>query len=190
MRDWTYRLMMAIGLAAAAPGTILAQAHAVGPMIIEIDHVRSRHESLRAMITTASEQSVTFRRMVDTINASDGIVYIEVGVCQYGVRACLVRVGSAGQRRYIFVKVDIGRTDRKTMASIGHELRHAVEVLSNPGVNDLTSLYFLYKFKLDRGSFSFTSFETTAAIEAGNAVADEIGRYRRLNKLGVQPRHR
>ena len=85
------------------PATTLAQAHAGGPMISEIDHVRSRHEGLRTMIRIASEQSVTFRRMVDTINVSGGIVYVEPGVCRHGVRACLVKGGISRAARYIFV---------------------------------------------------------------------------------------
>ena len=108
----------------------------------EMSHVRSHYEPLRALIARAVEQSPTFRRMAETINASDGIVYVEPGVCKHGVRACLVKVTSAGGQRFLFVKVDIGRADRKLIASIGHELQHAVEVLSNPGVRDYSGMYF------------------------------------------------
>lgn len=95
-----------------------------------------------------------------------------------------MKVTSSGQHRFLFVKVDIGKTDRELMASIGHELRHAVEVLSAPGVRDQSGLYFLYKLNPERGGFSFSSpsFETTAAIEAGEAVADEIRRFQRAKE--------
>jgi len=90
---------------------------------------------------------------------------------------CLVKVASAGAQRFLFVKVDIARADRALIGSIGHELQHAVEVLSNPAVTDYSDMYFFYKFNRDRGGFSSPYFETRAAIEAGETVAEEIGRY-------------
>jgi hypothetical protein len=173
--------MMAVGLV-AIPGAALSQPHASEPTMTEIGHVRSRHQALRAMITTATEQSATFRRMVETINSSKGIVYVEPGVCRHGVHACLVKVTSAGRHRSLFVKVDIEKADRQLMASIGHELRHAIEVLSEPGVTDSASMYFFYKFNRDRGSFASPAFETKAAMETGETVADEIGRYQRSTR--------
>ena len=81
------------------------------------------------------------------------------------------------------MKVDIAKSDRELMAAIGHELRHAIEVLSDPRVTDLRSMYIFYKRNRDRAGTSTlgtsTAFETKAAIEAGKAVADEIGRQRR-----------
>ena len=113
----------------------------------EMSRVRSGHRELRALITRASEQSLTFRRMVETINASDGIVYVAPGVCRHGVRACLVRVTSAGPHRSLFVKVDITKAERKLMAAIGHELHHAIEVLSDPAVTDYATMLIFYMKK-------------------------------------------
>jgi hypothetical protein len=53
------------------------------------------------------------------------------------------------------------------------------EMADQPGVTDLASMYFFYKYNSDRGSFSSPAFETVAAIEAGHTVADEIGRFQR-----------
>ena len=167
---------MAIGLV-AIPDTAVAQTPGDEPAVADIGRVRSRHQGLRAMITIASEQSSTFRRMVETINASDGIVYVEPGVCKHGVRACLVKVTSAGGYRLLFVKVDIIRAEQKLIAAIGHELHHAIEVLSDPAVKDYSSMLFFY---MNKGELVRTSnaFETVAAIKAGDTVAGEIGRRR------------
>ena len=177
MGGWTSGLMMAIGLI-AIPETAVAQPHLAEPTVTEMSHVRSRHPELRALIMRASEQSLTFRRMVDTIDASDGIVYVEPGVCRHGVRACLVSVTSAGRHRSLFVKVDIEKADGPLMSAIGHELRHAIEVLSDTGVTDRGTMYLFYKRTRDRAGTS-TSFETEAAVRAGEAVANEIGRFQR-----------
>ena len=177
MRAWTCGVVVAIGLM-AIPDTTQAQTQAGGPADIEIGHIRSHHAGVRAMVATASEQSPTFHRMVETINASDGIVYIERGECKQGVRACLVKVIPAGGYRLVFIKVDIMRAETTLMAAIGHELRHAIEVLSDPAVRDYSSMVFFYRNKHE-GVVTSTTFETKAAREAGAIVADEIGRFRR-----------
>ncbi|HEY6362781.1 MAG TPA: hypothetical protein VIX63_16855, partial [Vicinamibacterales bacterium] len=61
--------------------------------------VRSSSASMVALIGQAAERSETFRGLVETIDASDGIVYVEEGRCARGVRACFVGVTDAGPNR-------------------------------------------------------------------------------------------
>ena len=48
--------------------------------------VRSISPAIRTLIVQATEQSATFRRMVETIDASESVVYVEVGTCGRGMR--------------------------------------------------------------------------------------------------------
>src|SRR6185503_12991737 len=98
----------------------------------------------------------------------DGIVYVEHGACLRGVRACLaLEVTTAGDYRILRVMVDARQPDWDVMASIGHELRHAIEVLENRALVDTASVYlFFAKGSVDNGR----PFETSEAIEAGFAV--------------------
>jgi hypothetical protein len=138
--------------------------------------VRSSHAVIGRVLKEASDRSRTFRRLVETINASDGTVYVEEGKCRFGVRACLVTVTMAGAHRYLWVKVDTRKADWDLMASIGHELQHALEVLSDRTV---TSGFAMYHFYLREGTHSMgLAFETDAAIEAGDAVRTEVRKYR------------
>lgn len=74
------------------------------------------------------------------------------------------------------LKVDARMADWDLMASIGHELQHAIEVLSDRTV---TSGFAMYYFYLGEGSHSIgLAFETDAAIEAGEAVRAEVREYR------------
>jgi hypothetical protein len=57
------------------------------------------------------------------------------------------------------------------MASIGHELRHAVEVLSNRTIKSGRAMYSLYFEKCHRCG---GAIETHEAIRAGIAVRDEL----------------
>jgi hypothetical protein len=138
------------------------------------ESVRSSQAGLTASIARANLQSQTFKFLTDTVKASDGIVYIEPGVCRRGVAACLTDVTIAGDKRILWVRVDARRADIDLIASIGHELRHAVEVLGNPTIRTNAAMYLFYvREGIVRG---WGAFETAAAVEAGSAVREELRR--------------
>lgn len=129
--------------------------------------------TLVTVVREATARSRTFRGLVETIERSDGLVYVEEGDCGHGVRACLATVIVAGPNRVLRVRLDGRRADWDLMGSIGHELRHAVEVLGDPTITSNATMYLFYeRHGLRRGS----AFETDAAIQAGNDVRDEIRR--------------
>jgi hypothetical protein len=144
------------------------------PLLNEVRHVRSSDKKLASLILRAAKRSPTFRRLIAAIDTTDGIVYVEPGACRYRVPACLVNVSSPGNRRFVFIKVHVRRTDRELMTAIGHELQHAIEVLSHPGVKDIPSLYVLYRNHETVGTSM--AFETEAAAQIGEAIADELRR--------------
>ena len=127
---------------------------------------------MATLIQEATERSATFRALVETINASDGIVYVNQGDCGHGVRACLATVVAAGPNRILRIQVDTRKADWDLMGSIGHELRHAVEVLGDPTVTSNATMYFFYSRTGRRDASN--SFETKAAVEAGRAVRSEV----------------
>ncbi len=130
--------------------------------------VRSSHAYLRAMIDQAVTRSSTFRRIVAAIEATDGIVYVEHGDCKHGVRACLVLdVTAAAGYRILRIIVDARQPDWDVMASIGHELRHALEVLEDPGLVDTPGVYLFY---------------ATGAAGEGPAIRNPRGRRRRIRR--------
>ena len=134
--------------------------------------VRTDNTSIAALIAAATEQSATFKDLIDTINASDGIVYVEAGTCGHGVRACLVHsVTVAGLNRILRITVDTHMKDHDVMWYTGHELQHAVEVLSDRTVRSDVAMYFFYE---QQGTMFARRFETAATIDAGDAVRDEV----------------
>lgn len=140
-------------------------------------HVRSSNSDLIALIDRAGERSATFRSLVDTINGSDSIVFVEPGKCGHGVRACFVSVTAVDSHRYMRVVVDIRKADWDLMGSIGHELRHTIEVIGAPNVRSNASKFFLYQQIGTLGTP--TARETQAAVDAGNTVRDEVRRFNR-----------
>jgi hypothetical protein len=134
--------------------------------------VRSENPSIANLIRDATGSSTTFRGLIETIGATDGLVYVDEGACGNSVRACLVlSVKVAGPFRLLRVLVNSrGKTDCALMASIGHELQHAIEVLRDPHVTDMHSAYAFF----DReGPTGRGRFETLAAFHVGHHVGLE-----------------
>jgi hypothetical protein len=137
--------------------------------------VRSSHAYLRAMIEEAAQRSPAFRRLVAAIEATNGIVYVEHGSCVQGVHACLsLNVTAAGDYRILRVTVDARQPDWDVMALIGHELRHAIEVLENSTLADKTSAF---QFYAQHNHVKDRPFETSAAVEAEDAVRKDVSTF-------------
>ena len=143
-------------------------------------HVHAASPALSAAIHEAMERSATFRGLVAAIDASDSYVFITEGDCGHGVRACFVNVRSAGPYRFMFVRVDPRKSGCELMRSIGHELRHTIEVIGDSSVRTDAGKFFFYE-RIGMKSAGGTR-ETTAAMNAGNAVHAEINQFNRLTK--------
>ena len=157
----------------------------------DVVRVRSTEPSLAALIDRAAAQSPTFQGLLATIQRSNGMVQVENGKCHHGVWACLkLWMETVNSTRFLRIVIDRskGDSDLDVMASLGHELQHAVEALSEPGTTNSVSLYNFF------GRLSPTSrdrFETDAALRVGKNVHNELrarsGRSSRLAAQGRQP---
>ncbi len=166
-------VLAVLGWAFRASATESSAARGGQPSLMAPDaRVRGSSQRLVAAISDATEGSQTFRGLVDQIGRTDGIVYVMEGQCQHGVRACLVlSMTVMGANRVLWVRIDPRKTDRDLMGSIGHELQHALEVLSHVSIRSDSAMTLLYK---KEGSKEGDHFETEAAIKAGNAVRAEL----------------
>jgi hypothetical protein len=145
--------------------------------------VRSTDPTIASLIARAYAQSGTFRQVVDSIDATNGIVYVEPGRCSL-VRACMLHsVTVAGPHRLLRVVVETRMAaDCDLMASIGHELWHAWEVLSDPSLTSNAAITLFY----GREGRRFIGaedpprlLETRAAVNAGLDVRAELRRHRK-----------
>ena len=135
-----------------------------------LTRIRPMGALLASSVEDAMARSSTFRELIAIINMSDGIVYVAEGDCGHGTRACLAAVTAAGRDRILYVNVSTRRSRLDLIASIGHELQHAVEVLSVPGIRSTAAMHLFYQ----RVSRTTGRFETTAAMRAGEAVRRDI----------------
>jgi hypothetical protein len=174
-------LRKAIDVAKRPRAGALGQASATDPAgsnTTRLVRVRSENPEIAAVISRAPETSPTFRQLMETIDGTDGLIYVDYGKCGHGVRACLVlNVQVAGPFRILHVRVESRRLDCGLMASIGHELQHAIEILSHPHVTSGAAAYLLYDRIAGQGTGADNGrFETKAADRAGVEVRHEACR--------------
>jgi hypothetical protein len=142
--------------------------------------VRSSSTQITALLLGGVRDSPTLKRLIEKLETTDGIVYVESGTCRRGadkLDACLANdVVAAGAHRYLRVLVNLGKNRVDLTGSIGHELQHAVEVLSDRSVTSTASMLASYQGDGRNGA---RSYETTAAVDTGLTVAREIAASRR-----------
>ena len=157
----------------AQPGWVAADDEmGLQPTGQEHARIRPTSATLAQALREASEGSETLRALVAAIGRTDGIVYLHDGRCGHQVFACLVlAVTAAGPNRILHIKVDKRKTGIELIASVGHELRHAVEILSDPTIASGVDAYNFYQRVAPTGH---NRFETDAAIQAGLDVHAEL----------------
>jgi hypothetical protein len=143
-----------------------------------VPRVRSQDPSITKLLEQAMTHSPTFKRLVANVEASNGIVYVQSGPCRRRVVACLpIWMTSSGGNRFVRILVDRERidSDRQLLGAIGHELKHAIEVLSDRFVTNSVKMYLFYRRYAPTAG---ERFETLEAARAGMAVERELGAWR------------
>jgi hypothetical protein len=142
-----------------------------------LQRLRADSPVIAAAIDLGTERSPAFRALLARIGLTDGIVFVQDGVCGHSVRACLhLSVSLVGPCRALFIQVDPKKLSGCVLVgAIGHELQHAIEVLGDFSVRDgIAMLLFYHRI----GPTTSRRFETEAAIHTGLDVERETGRAR------------
>ena len=167
-------VVAAMAAVMAAPRTSLAaDAPVTNP--VPMSHVRARHPKVAAVVRHAFDRSVTFRKLVATIDRSDSYVYLEAGKCSHGVRACFVSVTASDTHRFMRVVVDSTNSDLELIELVAHELKHATEVIAEPWIRSSDAKYHFYERTAIHASGG--THETIAAITAGETVRSEVKKW-------------
>jgi hypothetical protein len=136
--------------------------------------VRGADIIVTRLIEEGVRRSPTFRDLVTAVNATDVIVYVErVAALPPGISGQLMIVPVPCAQRYLRVQVLGRQSPFDTIAIIGHELRHALEVAGASDVRDERGLTQLYRRIGHRGRQTH-SFDTPAARNTGRQVRLEL----------------
>jgi hypothetical protein len=137
-------------------------------------HVRALTPKMKEVIEVGRRRSATFRSLIDKLNSSDVIVYLEnTGTLPTGLDGRLMFLTSAGGVRYLHAQIASSLNLEELVAIAGHELQHAIEVATHAEVRDRTSLALLYT---QIGvSATHHRYDTTEAQVTGKRVRAELG---------------
>jgi hypothetical protein len=140
--------------------------------------IRSTDAAMLGLFREGAERSATFRSLINDIDHTTGIVYVEFGYCAFGhLNGCLLpSIGGTHSDRYLRILVTPDKTRRthdQLLALIAHELRHALEVLDHQEVIDARSMEAMYR-KIGTPLNGQSGWETSAARAAGDAVLEDL----------------
>ena len=97
-------------------------------------HLRTGVQRIREAVHDGYRRSPTFKALTDDLRAASVVVYVDAGRCKpespQPLGGCLATLAQTADARYFRMIVDVGRTDDRLVALIGHELQHAAEALS------------------------------------------------------------
>lgn len=155
-----------------------ARAGTRGARPVTSDGVRAVGTSIADLLTAGRDRSPTFRSLLRDIDASGWIVFVQSGSCQVAqLSSCLLhRVGVFEGQHYLRLIVGNQALSDDAIATIGHELQHAVEVTSALGITEGPQIRQLYR-RIGYVSVRAPGaevYETTAAINARATVLREL----------------
>ena len=156
-----------------APTTAQVQ---VAPVDGVPPHVRPEPE-MRGLVGDAARGSTAIRGLIDHLEGLDVTVYVrQRAFAQTELEGRVALLAASGGHRYLVIELACGRPRLTQMATLGHELYHAVEIADEPSVVDARTLAAFYT-RIGRRSDYWGGrmmFETEAAAEAGLRARREL----------------
>jgi hypothetical protein len=138
-------------------------------------HVRAMQKDGEALLAEGMAHSASFRRLVNRIEESNVIVYIDIRPdMRPGVGGSLRFLAESATDRFLRIQLNRSVARIWQVAVLGHELQHAVEVSEAPGIHSAEDLRMLYRqIGVPTGA---DTFDSIAARQAGFMIRDELAR--------------
>ena len=180
-------LLLAALLRALAPMHI-AETH-VGQLPAAVSRVRASDSRAEDLIVEGCRRSPAFATLVQELQAANWIVFVQSGSCPVdGIAGCLLhRVGRYNGVKYLRIVVANGHgLDARTIATLGHELQHALEVVRDGQAADGLDILELYR----RTGYIATRtpatqvYETQAAVRAGATILRQLQNPKEITQFG------
>lgn len=140
-----------------------------------ISRLRTDYPVLADVITLAGQRSSAFHRLTEDLTRTDGIVYVTQGHCGHGVRACVPHlITRSGQFRLLRILIEpydaMHFSDARLAGLIAHELKHALELLSDPRITNTATILRFYEREVP----AHGAFETAEAAALGERVSRDM----------------
>jgi hypothetical protein len=132
---------------------------------------------LEQVVEHGRRQSLSFRALLDQLEATDVVVYVVQCVrLRAHVDGQLTFLTAAAGTRYVRVQIAWDLQLHRKIAILGHELQHALEIARSPDVvsaETMAAAYRRFGFTRNRGS-ERVDFDSVAAIDTGMAIWQEL----------------
>jgi hypothetical protein len=137
-------------------------------------HVRAASPVAQTLITEASTRSAIVNDLIDHLERTDTIVYVDIAVAPETALARTKLVASSPGARFLRISINARVPWWDRVALLAHELRHAVEIADANDVKDDEGVRRLYtRIGFPGGA---NQYETTAARETEWRVRAEVAR--------------
>lgn len=138
--------------------------------------VRPQDPRLVDLLRGGVARSATLRAIVKRLEAGNLFVYVGLSTnMRAGLAGKLTWMSSSGAFRYVKATINTEQSSDQMLATLAHELQHALEVGDDETVIDQRSLIGLYR-RIGRPSTSGVAgaFDTLAAQQTGVQVRREL----------------
>jgi hypothetical protein len=137
--------------------------------------LRPQDPRLADLLRAGVARSETFRSLVNRIESGNVFVYVTLSPMRSHLVGKLTWMSKAGLHRYLKATLSIEQSADQMIATLAHELQHALEVSAHEDVVDQRSLIELYK-RIGRPSYlpGVSSWETKAAQQTALQVRREL----------------
>lgn len=132
-------------------------------------HVRGE-AGMQRLVDEAARRSPAIQEWIDRLQVLDVVVYVRTRVfARMDLDGRVSLLSTANGVRYLVIELACGRPALVQMATLGHELFHAIEIAEEPSVvsaDTLAAFYSRIGVKTGDGG-GLRTFETEAAAAAG-----------------------
>lgn len=144
---------------------------------LQLIRLKPADPELRRLIAEGHRRSGTFRSLVDGVHQTNLIVALQFGLCGKGrFRSCVAHVEGDERQRHLRVRIQTRTTEDRMIATIAHELQHALEIAADPHVTNAEAAINLYR-RIAKGKCReglSDACETEAALAIEERVLDEL----------------
>ena len=135
--------------------------------------LRPADQRAAAILLDGLQRSKTFRAIVEALEQRDVIVYFQMQPTLKGRWAgALTWMGATKRFRYVRIGLTPELRGEAAIATLGHELQHALEIANEPSVVDAATLTAHYK----RIGISMRSHHNGWDTEMARQIGDDVRR--------------
>jgi hypothetical protein len=141
------------------------------------DRIRTLDPRLAELVQEGIARSGTFSDLVQQLTRGDVVVYVRYDPLPAGVHGSLSFLSRAAGVRYVLVSLTADLDTPRSIVVLGHELRHAVEVVDQPSIVDTATFAAAYEqvtYRRRHLANGGVGLDTIAAVEAGVQIWKEM----------------